>query len=147
MSANDQISRQPAGSPDGGKFAAKPGGAEADGGLETEPERPHNAPVPAFTETNAEQRKEIFRQIGTMNVMSISGGRVIPVDSGIVLPVSNGYSVRVRHTAADYYYVERVFQRGGVEWVKGARDEVDFTQVGEAAYRAGMFRSFDETEW
>lgn len=94
-----------------------------------------------------EQRLEIYRQIGSMNVLSISGGRVDPIMDGLELPVSNGYRVRVRLTPMDTYTVQRVFKRGGKEWIKGERTNVYFNEVGEAAYYAGMFRSYDEKEW
>jgi hypothetical protein len=94
-----------------------------------------------------EQRKEIARQIGMGNILSISGGRIRAIENGVELPVSNGYSVRVELTAADDYTVSRIFRRGGKEWVKGSRDRVYCDEVGEVAYRAGMFRSFDEKQW
>jgi len=94
-----------------------------------------------------EQRQEIARQIGRMNIASISGGRVKAIADGIELPVSNGYAVRVELTPMDYYTVTRVFRRGGQEWIKGQRTDVDCFEVAQAAYFAGMFRSYDENEW
>ena len=94
-----------------------------------------------------DQRREMARQIGMANILSISGGRVRPIADGIELPVSNGYSVRVQLTAGDDYTVSRIFKRGGKEWVKGSKDRVYFDEVGEVAYRAGMFRSYSEEEW
>lgn len=89
----------------------------------------------------------IAKQIGMGNILSISGGQVRAIESGIELPVSQGYSVRVVLTAADDYTVSRMFRRGGKEWVKGSMNRVYCDQVGEAAYRAGMFRSFDAEQW
>jgi hypothetical protein len=94
-----------------------------------------------------EQRAEIARQIGTGNVLSISGGRVTALPDGIELPVSNGYRVRVHLDPSDTYTVERVFVRAGKTTIKGSRSNVYFDEVGELAYRAGMFRSYDENEW
>lgn len=94
-----------------------------------------------------EQRQEITRQIGRMNVLSISGGRVVAIEDGIELPVSNGYSVRVQLTAMDDYTVSRIFRRAGKEWVKGSREGVYCDEVSEMAYRAGMFRSYGENGW
>lgn len=103
-------------------------------------------------EITAVQRQEITQQIGIGNILSISGGRVQSLPDGIELPVSNGYRVRVHLTPADDYTVERVFIRkgkGGVvrEFLHGSRDRVYADEVGEMAYRAGMFRSFSDDEW
>jgi hypothetical protein len=98
-------------------------------------------------EIRPEERVEIARQIGQMTILSISGGRIGSLPDGIELPVSSGYRVRVRLTPMDTYTVERVFVRGGKEFAKGERTDVYFDEVGEAAYYAGMFRSYDEKEW
>jgi hypothetical protein len=92
---------------------------------------------------DGDQRREIVRQINRMTLLSISGGRVKPIESGIELPVSNGYSVRIELTAMDYYEVSRVFKRGA----KGVRTDVDCFELSEAAYFASCFRSYDEGEW
>lgn len=94
-----------------------------------------------------EQRQEIAQQVGRMNILFISGGRVTPIENGIELPVSNGYRVRIELTPMDDYTVSRIFKRGGKEFLKGLRERVYFDEVGEIAYRAGMFRSYDETTW
>lgn len=96
---------------------------------------------------DGDQRREMLAQIGRMNVAAISGGRVTPIEAGIELPVGNGYSVRVELTAMDYYNVSRIFKRGGKEWVKGTRSDVDCFQLADAAYFASCFRSYDENEW
>lgn len=83
----------------------------------------------------------ILQQIGSMNVMAISGGRSSAVyDSsghpvGVSLPVSNGYSVVVYLDFSDTYVVERCFR----DKVKGSLDYVYSDQVGEIAYRASCF--------
>ena len=83
----------------------------------------------------------ILQQIGSMNVMAISGGRSSAVyDSsgrpvGVSLPVSNGYSVVVYLDFSDTYVVERCFRDN----VKGSLDYVYSDQVGEIAYRASCF--------
>lgn len=86
---------------------------------------------------------ETLRQIGTMNVLSISGGRASVVDEGLMLPVSNGYHVRITLAADDTYTVERLFIRAGKVSVKGRREGVYCDEIGETAYRAGMFHD----EW
>lgn len=96
---------------------------------------------------NGEQRKEMLRQVGRMNLLAISGGRVNPIEFGIELLVGSGYSVRVELTAMDYYEVSRIFKRSGKEWVKGTRSDVDCFQLADAAYFASCFRSYDENEW
>lgn len=90
---------------------------------------------------------ETLRQIGTLNVLSISGGRASLVAEGLMLPVGNGYSVRITLAADDTYTVERVFTRGGRHWIKGRREGVYCDEIGDAAYYASCFRSYDETEW
>src|SRR5690242_14353998 len=93
-------------------------------------------------------RKEILRQIGAGTILSISGGRVQPIHDGIELPVGSGYSVRVEYDEGwDDYTVKRMFRRGGKEWVKGQAEHVYCDQLSQMAYRAGMFRSFNEYEW
>lgn len=96
---------------------------------------------------DGDQRREILRQIGRMNVAAISGGRVTPLADGIELPVNQGYRVRVRLTPMDYYRVERVLVRGGKEFAKGHLDDIDFMQVAQAAYYASCFRNDDNGEW
>lgn len=96
---------------------------------------------------SSDQRREILRQIGRMNVLAISGGRVRGLPDGIELPVDCGYRVRIRLTPADYYRVERVFVRGGKEFAKGHMDDIDFTQVANAAYYASCFRNDDNGQW
>src|SRR6266576_1309194 len=91
--------------------------------------------------------EELVRQVGTGNILAISGGRVLVRESGLTLPVSNGYSVEVDLAADDTYVVRRVFTRAGKRWVKGERTNVYCDQVGELAYRASCFRSYDEDEW
>lgn len=95
----------------------------------------------------ATQRREIAAQIGAGNILSISGGRIVAIADGIELPVSNGYRVRVVLDPSDTYTVSRIFRRAGKEFVKGSRSDVYCDQVSEIAYRAGMFRSYNETEW
>lgn len=95
-----------------------------------------------------EQRRTIAKQVGTMNIMSISGGRIKPLVDGVELPVSNGYHVQVvLDLASDTYTVTRVFRRAGKETTKGSKTNVYCDEVGEQAYRASCFRSYDETEW
>ena len=95
-----------------------------------------------------EQRKQMVDQLGRMNIMSISGGRIRPIENGVELPVSNGYLVRVELTPMDTYTVSRIFKRGGKEWIKGKPlEDVYCDEVGEMAYRAGMFRSFTDKGW
>jgi hypothetical protein len=85
--------------------------------------------------------RELVAQIGRMNVLSISGGRVLARETGITLPVSNGYSVTVDLDGNDTYVVRRVFKRGAKVWVKGEQRDVFCEEVGEVAYQASNFRS------
>lgn len=97
--------------------------------------------------TPNEVQRTIMAQIGVGNILSISGGRVYVIEDGIELPVSYGYRVRIRLTAADDYTVQRVLIRAGKEHLHGERTGVYCDQIGETAYRAGMFRSFGDEEW
>lgn len=92
-------------------------------------------------------RRELLRQIGTSNVLAISGGRVIAVPGGVELPVSNGYIVRVTLVLDDTYTVERFLRRKAKEFPHGTRTDVYCDEVGEVAYRASCFRSYDDDEW
>ena len=98
-------------------------------------------------EIRPEQRVEIARQIGKMNVLAISGGRITSLPDGIELPVGQGYRVRVRLDPSDTYTVERVMVRGVKEFEKGSRSDVYFDEVGELAYRASCYRSYEPGEW
>jgi hypothetical protein len=81
-----------------------------------------------------------------MNIMAISGGRIERRDTGITLPVGSGYSVTVDLDWDDTYCVRRVFKRGAKVWIKGERRGIYFDEVGEEAYRASSFRSYEYGE-
>ena len=86
-------------------------------------------------------------QIGRRNILAISGGRVLARETGITLPVDCGYSVTVDLAAGDTYVVRRIFRRGRREWIHGERTDVYCEEVGEAAYYASCFRSYNENDW
>lgn len=86
---------------------------------------------------------QLIAQIGRMNLMAISGFRVIRRDTGVTLPVGAGYSVTIDLDWMDEYVVRRVFKRGAKIWIKGEQQRVYCDEVGEAAYRASSFRSYD----
>lgn len=92
-----------------------------------------------------EQRRDILAQIGRMNILAISGGRVVALPDGVELPVGSGYKVRVRLTPMDEYTVQRVFVRAGKEFDKGTKDAWA-GDVGQMAYYASCFRN-DDGEW
>ncbi len=82
------------------------------------------------------------QQIGSGNILAISGGRVSILTKsgkpcGIELPVSSGYKVRVYLANDDTYTVQRVFRDN----VKGELTGVYAEDVGEQAYQAGMYQS------
>lgn len=97
--------------------------------------------APDFVRVDASQRKEMLRQIGSMNVLGISGGRVNPLPDGVELPVGAGYKVRVRLTPADDYTVERVYVRGGKEFSRGIHERVYADEVGTHAYYASCYNN------
>lgn len=87
--------------------------------------------------------QQTLEQIGRMNVLAISGGRVLRRSTGITLPVDCGYSVTVDLAWNDTYTVRRVFKRGAKVWIKGELNDVYCTEVGEVAYQASSFRSYE----
>lgn len=82
---------------------------------------------------------ELLAQIGRMNLLAISGGRVQLRHTGVTLPVGHGYQVTVDLAADDTYTVRRVLTRAGRSFVKGEQTGVYFDQVGEVAYRASCY--------
>ncbi len=100
---------------------------------------------PEFRECNTQ---DIVRQVGMMNVLAISGGRIEHRETGITMKVGSGYSVTIDLDWNDTYVVRQVFKRGAKTWVKGERREVYCTEVGEVAYKASCFHNnYDPKEW
>lgn len=89
----------------------------------------------------------LCRQIGTGNIMAISGLRVYDTGHGVILPVSHGYTVVVDLMPGDTYRVRRLFHRGTRVWLHGERNNVYCDQVGEVARMAASFESYDAEEW
>jgi hypothetical protein len=92
-----------------------------------------------MTEFRECDARETARQIGGMNIMAISGGRIGVRDTGLTLPVAHGYSVTVDLAWDDTYTVRRVFTRKGVASVKGEVTNVYCDEVGEVAYQASCY--------
>jgi hypothetical protein len=88
----------------------------------------------------------LVQQIGLGNILAISGGRIGKRETGITLPVSNGYSVTVDLAGNDTYTVRRVFTRAGKVSIKGEVTDVYCDNVGEVAYQAHAFRSYEFPE-
>ena len=84
-------------------------------------------------------RQEIIKQIGTRNMMAISGLRATATENGVLLPVGQGYKVQVELEADDTYTVSRLFVRGGKVKEMGRESMVYADQVGDSAYRASCF--------
>lgn len=79
-------------------------------------------------------------QIGRMNVLAISGGRVLRDGETMVLPVGHGYTVEVDlDEGSDTYTVRRMFRRGGKAFPKGEQTYVYCDEIGEVAYRASCY--------
>ena len=93
--------------------------------------------------------KVLIAQIGHMNVLSISGGRIVNVINNegetvqVLLPVSNGYRVSVELDWDDTYVVKRQYVRKGFVTDKGVAENVYFDEVGEVAYKASCFRNVE----
>lgn len=90
------------------------------------------------------QANALIAQIGRMNILAISGGRKHLNGGTLVLPVGSGYSVEIDYReGSDDYTVRRVFTRGIKRWIKGEISGVYCDEVGEIAYRAHAFRSYE----
>lgn len=82
----------------------------------------------------------LMEQVGKMNILAISGGRVEVHANGIVLPIRYGYKVEIFLADNDTYTVQRTLTRKANRVVKGEMTDVYFTEVGEVAYRASIYR-------
>lgn len=85
--------------------------------------------------------QEVKAQIGRMNILAISGGRVGISETGIELPVSSGYRVMINLDWNDTYTVQRILVRKGVATLKGAVEGVYCDEVGEVAYQASCYKN------
>lgn len=81
----------------------------------------------------------LLEQIGRINVLSISGGRICHTETGVLFPVAQGYWVTVHLSSDDTYVVRRVFYRSKHGKVKSEWRNVYAEQVGEIAYRASLY--------
>jgi hypothetical protein len=85
---------------------------------------------------------ELIEQLDcNMNILAISGGRVIKRSTGVTLPVSNGYSVSVDLAWDDTYTVRRLFTRSGKVTIKGELTGVYCEDLSDVAYYGSCFRS------
>jgi hypothetical protein len=91
------------------------------------------------TEFRGCDTRELLSQIGMMNVLAVSGGRVMHRATGVTLPVRYGYSVTVDLDWNDTYIVRRVFARAGKTTVKREWTDVYCDAVGEIAYQASCY--------
>lgn len=87
--------------------------------------------------------RTIVSQIGRMNLFAISGGRVIDSGHGVILPVGSGYKVTVDLAWNDTYTVRRIRIVGVQAWLYGEVTGVHAEELGEVAYQAHAFRSYD----
>ena len=88
---------------------------------------------------------DILAQLGHMNILAISGGRVTKRSTGVTLPISNGYSLTIDRAGNDTYTVRRLFTRSGKVSIKGELIGVYCEDLGEVAYYGSCFRS--HTNW
>ena len=89
---------------------------------------------------------ELINQIGHMNILAISGGRVIVLREknetiGIELPCGAGYRVLVELTWWDTWKVTRQYVRKGTVFNKGSYTDVYPEQIGEIVYKASCWRN------
>lgn len=102
--------------------------------------------MPANTGSRDFSVEQVKQQIGMMNILSVSGGRVGTLTAsnrvvGVELPVSSGYRVRVFLANDDTYTVQRVMSRAGTDKVKGERSGIYAFDLGETVYEAGMYKN------
>lgn len=90
---------------------------------------------------------EVVRQIGWANMMAVSGGRAVRTTHTVILPVSNGFKVVISLAGNDTYTVRRLFVRGTKVFDHGVCTNVYCEELGNAAYYASCFRSYDADEW
>lgn len=79
-------------------------------------------------------------QMGRMNILAISGGRLYDSVYAAVLPVSSGYHVVISLAGNDTYTVRRVYCRAGKATIKHEWTDVYAEQVGDIAYTASCYR-------
>lgn len=83
---------------------------------------------------------QLIAQIGRMNILAVSGGRIERHANGIRLPVAYGYAVDVFLEADDTYTVQTTFTRSGNTSVKHEWTGVYADEVGETVYQASLYR-------
>jgi hypothetical protein len=92
---------------------------------------------------------ELISQIGHMNILAISGGRVIVVKNNdgetieVELKCGAGYRVSIALGWDDTYTVTRQYVRKGTVFNKGTVEGVYCENIGEVAYKASCFRSYE----
>lgn len=86
--------------------------------------------------------RTMLDQIGRMNVLAISGGRVVVLsDTCLRLPVRYGYHVEIEYQPwSDTYEVRRVLIRSGILTVKAMLSGIHADMLSDRAYRASCFR-------
>lgn len=83
--------------------------------------------------------QELVRQLRPMDVLAISGGRIVRRETGITLPVGHGYSVTIDLAGNDTYTIRRVFTRSGVARIKGEESGIYCDQLSDTSYRASCY--------
>lgn len=91
---------------------------------------------------------ELINQIGQMNILAISGGRVIVLRDknetiGVELPCGAGYRVLIELSWLDTWTVTRQYVRKGTVFNKGTVEDVYCENIGEVAYQAACWRNRD----
>jgi hypothetical protein len=83
----------------------------------------------------------LISQIGRMNVLAISGGRVLTHNTGVILPVAYGHKVAIDLSANDSYTVRHTYTRGAKVWIKREWTDVHASEVGNIAYEASLYNN------
>lgn len=83
----------------------------------------------------------LVHSIRKMDLLAISGGRVMVRPTGITLPVSSGYQVWIDLAGNDTFTVRRIFKRGLDFFLKGEQTDVYAEDLSETAYQASCYRS------
>jgi hypothetical protein len=83
----------------------------------------------------------LMQQLGRMNFLAISGGRMFYNDHGVILPVGHGYKVTIDLQWNDEYTVRRIRIKGFRAYLHGEVTGVYAENLGEVAYRASCFEN------
>jgi hypothetical protein len=94
---------------------------------------------------SGEEARTLLRQIGTMNLLAVSGGRTVwGYEDDLILPVKSNIDVRIQYVRGlDLYLVQRVRRivrgaRKGERIIEKELTHVGAEEIGEVVYQASL---------